>query len=1096
MKKLALVAGVALLWVSTAASAREDHIVHNDLGRPVFDLRFFGPADGTYVQVLDQAYVSTREWERFEVEGVKKAGHYWAQMISPKGDTGPAILHLGTMDQLNAGALSPVLSGDHRTLVHRRLDGDSGLPAYEDGTLLGFAHFGRMQAHANESASNLPRGPGIDLLAAAIHEFAHTLGIGTDGQDTGERNLPRFGDSLGMGVLMVDDHGRPAHPNQIILCDLCDHPYDPDAFDVRGGRAMVVGPHINEVLEGALPGVSVTMYRDIAGVRVYDPAMMSHLELKNAAMSHQGYRNYVGLLEADLAVLQDLGWDIDRRLMFGRSIYGSQLSIINDRGYYARSADGTAYVPGEYNHALLGMGLHIYGSHNHIRQVADLLSAGEGGAGIRVDGEGNTLRIDPGVRVHANGPGGSGVIFAYGRNHTLLHRGDIEALGTSGVGLRFDFGDNQLLNSQEYRGSYIHQIFEEPWGPAQELLGPLVGRSDITGRVAGSDAAILMSRNAYVKSIHLMQGADIEGDIVSHYAEHDESGALRLTTLSFGRKADAEGRATDVGDPDFRLTFDGSIQGGNLSLALDGGSTRLNGSHRVHEVRVQPGAGLTGTAHFRLSEGSEFVNTGTVSPGHSIGSITVDGDFRQTASGRLQIEFSPAGEHDVLAVSGSLDLAGTLELHPAEGWYDNAWRLKAPVLPNGGKVGEFDRVSVGTASPTLTFNAHAFGDQHYVLSANRPGDAYSRYGTNSNARAAGDALARAASTAPVGIRPLYVALDFSAPDGSDVARALDQISPQGYSAGLAASLLREREVLDSVLRGFGDGLRHAPASDWRAFAVGFGSRGQQEARSAVVGYDAGTYGLAVGGGLRVASHPDMAWAVHFDISEQSVRLQSSGWGKGRATAIGLGAQLRFQPDALVGPHAWGAFRFGVEQGAMDRKVGVRNYYGAHSADWTGRSASLEVGGGHNWRLSRSVSAGPMVTLNYARVSRPGVEESGPTATRLALERRSVHALRSSLGLSGSLHRTLDNGATVSGHAQLTWDHEWLDREVVQDARFAAMPDYSFQSRNDVLPRNSVGLRAGLNWQRGERFTVGAGLGGRLGGGYKSLQGNVALRWTF
>jgi len=48
----------------------------------------------------------------------------------------------------------------------------------------------------------------------------------------------------------------------------------------------------------------------------------------------------------------------------------------------------------------------------------------------------------------------------------------------------------------------------------------------------------------------------------------------------------------------------------------------------------------------------------------------------------------------------------------------------------------------------------------------------------------------------------------------------------------------------------------------------------------------------------------------------------------------------------------------------------------------------------------------------------------------------------------------------------------------------------------VLPRNSVGLRAGLNWQRGERFTVGAGLGGRLGGGYKSLQGNVALRWTF
>ena len=429
---------------------------------------------------------------------------------------------------------------------------------------------------------------------------------------------------------------------------------------MRAERGRVVGPNINEVLEGALPGVPVAMHAYWGDVRIYNPGMMSHLELKNAAMSHQLYRNYVGLMEADLAVLQDLGWTIDRRLMFGRSVYGSGLNIVNDRGYYARTPDGTAYVPGEYNRALLGMGLHVYGSHNDIRQVADLLSAGEGGAGIRIDGEGNTLRIDPGVRVHANGPDGNGVIFAYGRNHVLVHRGDIEALGTSGVGLRFDFGDNMIPNDGEYRGSYIHQVHEEPFGPAPELQGPLVGRADITGRVAGTEAAILASGNAYVGHINIMQGARIEGDIVSHYAQRDEAGALRLTTLSFGQKADADGHATGVGDPDFRMAYDGHIRGGNVSLALDGGATRLNGAHGVHDVAVAPGAELSGAAHYTLGEGGVFVNAGTVAPGNSIAAVRIDGNYRQTESGTLQIEFNPQGEHDVLAVSGSLDLAGTL----------------------------------------------------------------------------------------------------------------------------------------------------------------------------------------------------------------------------------------------------------------------------------------------------------------------------------------------------------------------------------------------------------------------------------------------------
>ncbi|EAL4080779.1 hypothetical protein NZY91_000840, partial [Campylobacter coli] len=118
------------------------------------------------------------------------------------------------------------------------------------------------------------------------------------------------------------------------------------SFSNASGNVYFKGENVAEVIKNAklgydgVNGIPINAWEGI----ILD---MSHIELDNSLMSHQSWRNYNFYMEAELALLQDIGYNFDRKLYYGDSIYESNLlNWQSDHGYYARK-DGK-WLIGEY----------------------------------------------------------------------------------------------------------------------------------------------------------------------------------------------------------------------------------------------------------------------------------------------------------------------------------------------------------------------------------------------------------------------------------------------------------------------------------------------------------------------------------------------------------------------------------------------------------------------------------------------------------------------------------------------------------------------------------------------------------------------------
>lgn len=145
------------------------------------------------------------------------------------------------------------------------------------------------------------------------------------------------------------------------------------------------------------------------------------------------------------------------------------------------------------------------------------------------------------------------------------------------------------------------------------------------------------------------------------------------------------------------LLLNGSLDGSDLKVS--GGLAVINGTVTGGITRIEAEGTLGGSGTL----GDTWVD-GTIAPGNSIGTLSIDGNYVQTDNATFAAELSPPDLADLLQVSGNANLlGGTLLAIRSPGTYLLGQQYRI-ISAQGGVDGEFDSIDSTMISPFLSLS--------------------------------------------------------------------------------------------------------------------------------------------------------------------------------------------------------------------------------------------------------------------------------------------------------------------------------------------------------------------------------------------------------
>lgn len=583
----------------------------------------------------------------------------------------------------------------------------------------------------------------------------------------------------------------------------------------------------------------------------------------------------------------------------------------------------------------------------------------------------------------------------------------------------------------------------------------------------------------------LQNGADWKGQIQG--ITHIE--AKRGSSLAFAGQSVIEGNLSGV-QSNFDFGDEGDFIGGNVLLA-EGSATR-GGTIAIPitvsgDVSVDPTSTLGGNWHIA----GGLASSGTITPGNSVGIVSVDGDLTLASSSVYAAEIDAQGGSDLIKVGGTANLAGAVTVSALGGY-----QLNRPytILTAGNLAGTtFSSVSwTGSTdfiAPSLSYDAN-----NVLLTIGRNAVSLASVAQTDNQRAVAGAIDSLGLGNPIANSVAFL-------DASGARQAFDQLSGDGYAStktGLIETSHLAADAINNRLRSAfaGVGSKDVPALSYaktkeppRAsaaidavsdgaslgqygfWATGFGSWVEQDGNANAAGVSTSTGGFISGLDVGLGEGWRLGFAGGYsrsdiDLKERHAAATSDNWHLG-----------------IYGGNQWGplGLRAGLIQTwhSLDasRSVAFTGLSNSLEADYDART--LQAFGEVGYRIdTAAASFEPFANLAHIRLRTDGFTETGGAAA-LNVESETTNTTFTTLGLRAEAPLSLGS-TSVNLKGSLGWRHAYGDIIPVSTQAFAGGDAFSVAGA--PIAKDTALLEAGLDFDVTRASTLGLSYIGQYGSG--------------
>ncbi|CEJ14881.1 Extracellular serine protease precursor [bacterium YEK0313] len=722
--------------------------------------------------------------------------------------------------------------------------------------------------------------------------------------------------------------------------------------------------------------------------------------------------------------------------------------------------------------------------------VSSDANLGDAAGGLRFNG--GTLATTAGIQsARAIMLDGSGV-FNVATNTELGLTGSVSGAGDLikiGAGTLRLTGVNSYGNTAVLGGTLI--------GSTGSISGDIINAGTVVfdqpadGRFAGnigrlsSFAGLMVKQGAGTLSLTGISGLDwsIQAGGLSAVAERFLGNAAigAGASLTFDQAADAAYGGVLTGTGRFvkagtgALIYDGNSSGFAGMTEIAAGAL-IVGSGPAHAQAMLGGSfhvagGGTLGGHGTVGSGAGSVVTiasgGTIAPGNSIGTLTVNGNLVFAAGSTYQAEISPALQSDLINVSGTAVIdGGTVHALKAGGIYTpgSRWTI---LDAHGGVTGRFDAFdqNMPFVDLTLSYDAH-----RVYIEAKRNSVPFCAVAQTANQCAIGKGLESTGSGNPA--NDAAAAL----PDATAARAALDQLSGEIHASAKTALIADSRFIreaaTDRIRAAFGavaasampvtaygeGGPQAVPVTTDRAavWAQGFGAWGRVNGNGNAAGLTTATGGILIGAdGPVFGTGPFGTWRFGALAGYSRTTFNARGrLSSGESDNYHLG---------LYGGTQWGplGFRAGLaytwHQLVTGRTVAFAGFGDSLRSRY--RAGTFQVFGDIGYRIDTPVAAfEPFANLAHVSLDAGGCGERGGAAALHATGQVTA-ATFTTIGLRASANFALGGiAATVRG--SIGWRHAYGAIAPLSSQAFAGGD--AFAIAGVPIARDAGAINAGLD----------------------------------